>query len=135
MSESAAEGLRRAMSALGERHRFRLAVLLSERPRSVGELVQDTGWAQPLVSHHLGILCAAGVAGAKRDGRRRMYRLTEPEDGAARDLLTLFRRGCAGPDASPQTDASTALRPGLGVFEPETEGGIAVGREMDDYLL
>jgi DNA-binding transcriptional ArsR family regulator len=145
------EPLRRALSALGEPHRFLLAGLLSRRSHSVGELVEITGIPQPLVSHHLGILCRAGLAGAERDGRRKLYRLTEPEDEAAAKLARLcrgfleraredrepgFAEGCPIP-----TRDGASGRSGCEATESDAQrgrsdrDGIGGGNELEDYLL
>ena len=97
---SSTEDLRRALSALGDVHRFRLAELLLDRSRPVGELVAVTGWPQPLVSHHLATLRRAGLVEAQRDGRRRLYRLSLPEDPELQALLALFRSAVGSPRAA-----------------------------------
>jgi ArsR family transcriptional regulator, arsenate/arsenite/antimonite-responsive transcriptional repressor len=108
------------MAALGEEHRFRLAELIRERPCSVGELVEATGLPQPLVSHHLAVLCAADVARAERQGRRRLYRLSPPENPVVRALVGLLgeRQDLPGEtEAPPDREEAT-----------EAE-------EIEDYLL
>ena len=43
--------------------------------RSVGELVERLGMSQPTVSKQLRVLREAGLASARVDGQRRIYRL------------------------------------------------------------
>ena len=45
----------------------------------MGDLVEELGVSQPLVSKHLRVLREAGLVSARVDGQRRLYRLrTEP---------------------------------------------------------
>ncbi|MQA35339.1 ArsR/SmtB family transcription factor [Modestobacter roseus] len=83
-ADLAASAAERA-KALADPTRLRVAAALA----AGGELcVCDLAWvtelAQNLVSHHLRRLRAAGLAGARRDGKLAMYRLTP----AGSSLLT-----------------------------------------------
>lgn len=49
--------------------------LLRERDRSVSELAEPFRMTQPAVSQHLRVLRNAGLVRARKDGRRRVYRL------------------------------------------------------------
>jgi DNA-binding transcriptional ArsR family regulator len=60
---------------IGDPTRRRIIELVSERERSVGELVIELQMAQPAVSKHLRMLREAGVADVRADGRRRYYAL------------------------------------------------------------
>ena len=117
--------LRRALSALGDAHRFRLAMLLVDLPLSVGTLVAATGWPQPLVSHHLAILRRAGLVEAQPVGRRRLYRLAEPETPTLRSLLALFRSSAAS--------AAPPVLPAEPARERELAGPPLA--TLEDYLL
>lgn len=90
------ETLRRALSALGEPHRFWLVRALLERPRSVGELVALSRWPQPLVSHHLAGLSRAGLVTTRRQGRRRLYRTDGSGHPGLERLLLLVRSSGPG---------------------------------------
>ena len=66
--------------------------LLLERPRPVGELVDQLGLTQPGTSKHLRVLREAGLVSVLQDGARRVYRL-EPEPIADLDAwLAPYRR-------------------------------------------
>ncbi len=65
--------------SLGSPLRVGIVVLLQERARSVNELVDALGVSQPLVSQHLRVLRAAGVARGTRQGREMIYELTTSE--------------------------------------------------------
>ena len=50
--------------------------LLSRGERSVTELAEAAGASQPAASQHLRVLRETGLVKQRRDGRRRLYRLT-----------------------------------------------------------
>ncbi len=60
---------------LADPTRRRLLDELRRGERSVGELVQALGRSQPAVSKQLRVLREAGLASARVDGQRRIYRL------------------------------------------------------------
>jgi DNA-binding transcriptional ArsR family regulator len=68
-----------AFNAVAEPRRREILALLAQGERSVGELTEQLGLAQPAVSKHLQVLREVGAVHARDDGRRRLYRL----DGAA----------------------------------------------------
>jgi DNA-binding transcriptional ArsR family regulator len=64
-----------AFNAVAEPRRRELVDLLAGGERTVTELVQLTGQAQPQVSKHLRVLREVDVVRVRDAGRRRMYRL------------------------------------------------------------
>ena len=64
-----------AFEVLAEPHRRLILDLLLEQPRSVGELVKQTGLSQPGTSKHLRVLRDAGLVHVRKDAQRRMYEL------------------------------------------------------------
>lgn len=66
------------MTALSDAARWRIVLLIAERPRSVGVVAELTGLRQPQASKHLQTLERAGIAISRRSGQRRIYAL-EPE--------------------------------------------------------
>jgi DNA-binding transcriptional ArsR family regulator len=79
-------------SALADPHRRAVVELLRERPRSVGELVEQLGLSQPGTSKHLRVLRDAGLVAAHVDAQRRVYSL-DPRPLAALDAwLAPYRR-------------------------------------------
>jgi DNA-binding transcriptional ArsR family regulator len=64
-----------AFEVLAEPHRRRILDLLLEQPRSVGELVVETGLSQPGTSKHLRVLREAGLVHVQKDAQRRLYEL------------------------------------------------------------
>jgi DNA-binding transcriptional ArsR family regulator len=60
-------------SVLADPHRRAVLELLRERPRPVGELVDELGLTQPGTSKHLRVLRDAGLVTATTDAQRRVY--------------------------------------------------------------
>ena len=65
------------LKALADENRLRILMLLRERELCVFEIMGVLGLSQPLVSSHLGVLRAAGLVDARREGKRMRYALTE----------------------------------------------------------
>lgn len=65
-------------SALGDASRWRIVELLSERPRTVGELASLTGLRQPQTTKHLQTLTRAGLVAVFPLGQRRVYAVDAP---------------------------------------------------------
>ncbi len=53
---------------LSDYNRLGMIKFISEKERSVGEIVNETKLSQPLVSHHLRVLKENGVLETKRNG-------------------------------------------------------------------
>ena len=97
--------------ALGDRTRLRLLNLISDGEVCVCFFVEVLGEPQPKISRHLGVLRAAGLVAARRDGKWMHYRVTVPEELApvfenviatlrtdpemTRDRLALARACCS----------------------------------------
>ena len=65
--------------ALAEPMRRRILDMLRERPRLVGELVEQLGMSQPGISKHLRVLREVGLVRVRQDAQRRWYELhSEP---------------------------------------------------------
>ena len=78
--------------ALADPHRRAVLALLLERPRPVGELVEQLGLSQPGTSKHLKVLREAGLVQVRQDANRRVYAL---DPGPIRELdvwLAPYRR-------------------------------------------
>lgn len=63
---------------LGDPTRLRILELVSERERSVGELVEALGLQQPKVSNHLACLRWCGFVTTRREQRTVHYRVADP---------------------------------------------------------
>jgi ArsR family transcriptional regulator, arsenate/arsenite/antimonite-responsive transcriptional repressor len=78
MKQTAAQ-LETLFAALADRTRLRLLNLISGGEVCVCFFVEVLGEPQPKISRHLGVLRAAGLVAARRDGKWMHYRLTLPE--------------------------------------------------------
>lgn len=84
------------LKALSEPSRLRIVSSLRDGPKNVSDLATELDISIVTVSHHLGILRAAGLVECDRDGRFIVYRLpTEvfqrPKKATSLDYLDL---GC-----------------------------------------
>jgi DNA-binding transcriptional ArsR family regulator len=64
-----------AFNAVAEPRRREILDVLATGERSVNDLVEAVGLAQPQVSKHLRVLREVGVVEVREDGRQRLYRL------------------------------------------------------------
>lgn len=64
------------LRAMGDVTRLRIVESLLVAEKCVTDLVKDVRRGQPQVSHHLGILRAAGLVEGLRCGKRICYRIT-----------------------------------------------------------
>jgi DNA-binding transcriptional ArsR family regulator len=78
---------------LGHPARIRVLELLSERDRTVGELLPEVGLESSNLSQQLGVLRRAGVVVASRDGNTVTYSIASP---AVAELLAVARRVLTG---------------------------------------
>jgi DNA-binding transcriptional ArsR family regulator len=64
-----------AFNAVAEPRRRQILDALVHGERSVNDLVEQLGVAQPVVSKHLRVLREVGLVQAREEGRQRFYRL------------------------------------------------------------
>ncbi|MEO8462833.1 MAG: metalloregulator ArsR/SmtB family transcription factor [Chloroflexota bacterium] len=86
----------RVIRVLGHPLRLRLLEVLETGETHVNDLVAASGAPQALVSQHLAILRSEDVVGARREGLRVFYRITEPK---VHRILACIR-DCDLPDLS-----------------------------------
>jgi ArsR family transcriptional regulator len=67
------------LKTLASPRRLEILHVLAGGPIEVGHLAKAIGATQPNVSQHLGVLRAAGIVEAERDGREVRYRLADPD--------------------------------------------------------
>jgi DNA-binding transcriptional ArsR family regulator len=77
---------------VAEPARRELMDLLIDGPRSVGELVADTGLSQPNTSRHLRILREAGLVSVTARGQQRLYELVPERLAELERWLAPYRR-------------------------------------------
>jgi ArsR family transcriptional regulator len=74
---------------LGHPARIRILELLSERDRSVGELLPEIGIESSNLSQQLGVLRRSGVVEARKDGNTVIYSIASPDIA---ELLAVARK-------------------------------------------
>jgi ArsR family transcriptional regulator len=79
--------LDRLFRALADPIRLRLISLIAGREICVCFLVEILGMSQPKISRHLAYLRRAGLVAARSDGKWVHYRIVEPTDAAAAEIL------------------------------------------------
>jgi DNA-binding transcriptional ArsR family regulator len=73
--------------AMGNAARLKILHTLRERAKTVTEIMQETGYHQENVSHHLSVLRRVGVVDSERHGTTVFYSLTDPKVGEVCDLV------------------------------------------------
>jgi DNA-binding transcriptional ArsR family regulator len=81
-----------AFNAVAEPRRRQILETLSDGERSVNQLVEALGLAQPHVSRHLRVLREVGVVEVRGDGRKRVYRLNGEALRPIHDWVAGFAR-------------------------------------------
>src|SRR6266516_777346 len=131
--------VRRLGRALGDPLRWRIVLLLAGERLCVGHLAEQLGAAQPLVSHHLKALRAAGLIQAERYRYWTYYRLRPAAlDGLADQLWLLARtspaatacRRLAGADHAPPSPAAHP-RPSMPPAPSARGGTVMAHRQLD----
>src|SRR4051812_33284741 len=79
-------------NAIAEPKRRQVLDLLGVSELSVNQLVEKLGWAQPMVSKHLGVLKQVGLVSERRVGRQRLYRVNAERLQPIFDWGTPFER-------------------------------------------
>lgn len=80
-------------NAIAEPRRREIIGLLADgRTRSVNELVDAMGLAQPAVSKHLGVLREVGVVTVQKFGKSRLYSLNASELKTVHDWASQFEQ-------------------------------------------
>ena len=77
--------------ALADRTRLRLLNLIGDDEVCVCFFVEILKTNQPKISRHLAYLRRAGIVGARREGQWIHYRIVEPEDAGAAQVLNDVR--------------------------------------------
>jgi ArsR family transcriptional regulator len=73
--------------ALSEPMRLRLIYALSDREKTVSELVEETGGSQANISHPLRVLLEAGFVGRRKQGLNSCYGIEDPTVFEVCDLV------------------------------------------------
>ncbi len=81
-----------AFNAVAEPRRRQILEALADGERSVNELVEAVGLAQPQVSKHLRVLREVGAVDVRDEGRHRLYRLNGSALKPIHDWVRAFAR-------------------------------------------
>jgi DNA-binding transcriptional ArsR family regulator len=81
-----------AFNAVAEPRRRQILDVLAAGERSVNELVELLGLAQPQVSKHLRVLREVGAVDVRERGRQRLYRLNGRALKPIHDWVTSYER-------------------------------------------
>jgi DNA-binding transcriptional ArsR family regulator len=73
--------------AMGNSMRLQIVHALRDHPKTVTEIMQETGHRQPNVSHHLSVLRGIGIIDSARHGTEILYSLADPKVGEIYDLV------------------------------------------------
>ena len=87
LDAAVADELAALCRTLSHETRVRVLLILRRGEQSVTSLTEQLAESQPTVSHHLGLLRAAGLVGTRRAGRSILYATT----GRAADELAATR--------------------------------------------
>ena len=96
--QSQSEEAAKLLKALANPDRLLLLCQLVGQEKSVAELGDLTGIAQPSLSQQLGVLRAENLVATRRDGKSIFYRIEAPEVHAV--LQTLYELYCEDPGPS-----------------------------------
>ncbi|MFK7778839.1 MAG: metalloregulator ArsR/SmtB family transcription factor, partial [Gimesia sp.] len=81
-----------AFNAIAEARRREIIGHLMDQERSVNDLVDSMGIAQPQVSKHLRVLREVGLVNVRQDGKRRWYSLDANQLKPVYDWVQTFER-------------------------------------------
>jgi DNA-binding transcriptional ArsR family regulator len=84
------EAVNGALRALSDGNRRRILALVRDQPRSVGEIAQQLGMSQQIISHHLGVLRSTGLVSEQRERTRHLFMVRTDGLAAVRDFLDQF---------------------------------------------
>src|SRR5215472_12631934 len=83
----------KSLRALSDPTRLRIVALLEKDELSVAELQEITRMGQSRISTHLGLLQDSGLVQSRREGKRTFYKLAQPANGTAGEVVQLAVRG------------------------------------------
>jgi DNA-binding transcriptional ArsR family regulator len=109
VSEAAAERLADTMFALSTPSRVLILACLLGGPRSVSDLTGALGMEQSAVSHQLRVLREHDLVRAEKDGRKRLYALSDEHVGT---LLHAAFHHVGVPHPAPRAAALPRVLPG-----------------------
>ena len=73
--------------ALGEENRIRILKMLQSGEKCACKLLEELNISQPTLSHHMKILCDAGIVAGRKEGKWMHYRICCDGVCALRSML------------------------------------------------
>lgn len=111
------------MRALGDENRIRIVTMLIPGERCANELLEELAFSQPTLSHHIRLLCDAGVLESRKAGKWIYYRIDEAHLSALAEVLASWKT--AGervmPKVKPRVERPVLQEERKEVTEPEPE--------------
>ncbi|MEV5387845.1 metalloregulator ArsR/SmtB family transcription factor [Streptomyces sp. NPDC052721] len=101
-----------AFGLLAAPARLHLMWALAQGESDVTHLADRVGGALPAVSQHLAKLKLAGLVRSRREGRRQIYRIDDPDVVALIHAVVGKLTACPGPASIPAQDSRRALTKG-----------------------
>src|SRR5262252_2363874 len=95
--------------ALADQTRLRLINLMADQELCVCFFVEVIGSPQPKISRHLAYLRKAGIVAARREGKWMHYKVIQPHDARAAEVLKNIREWLAT-DREMQRDRSRLVQ-------------------------
>ncbi|MBK6316059.1 MAG: metalloregulator ArsR/SmtB family transcription factor [Blastocatellia bacterium] len=92
---TAAQDIERLFQALGDRTRLRLLNVIGDDEICVCFFVEALSESQPKISRHLAYLRRAGIVATRRDGKWIHYRVAEPSNPVAAEIMRNLRQWMA----------------------------------------
>lgn len=76
--------------ALGDENRIKILQLLSNGEKCACRLLEGIDVTQPTMSHHMKILCDAGIVNGRKEGKWMYYSISEKGTAFAKQSLDLL---------------------------------------------
>lgn len=79
-------------NAIAEPKRRALIEAVIGKELTVNQIVEHTGWNQPMVSKHLGVLRQVGLVSERKEGRYRVYRVNAARLKPIKEWVVQFEK-------------------------------------------
>lgn len=122
--------------ALCDENRLRILDMLLHGEKCANALLEQLSISQPTLSHHMKILCEAGVVASRRQGKQTLYSIRP--DGVAGGKATLDRLAGASPGPeSAMGEAVAVIQARMAEKRPTAreKNPVRSVRDMESYLL
>jgi len=87
------KGAAKVFKALGDEQRVHILGMLLNGEKCACKLLEELKISQPTLSHHMKILCEAGIVEGRKEGKWMHYHISENGASKARVLLEALTAG------------------------------------------